>query len=335
MLKTTWDHSLETESLRILHTARNIANGFYRLNGFIVLPGPITDRSDNFVALPRLPYLSIPRFWQQCAKLDIANLPIEAPKELVAAIQDLMAKVELPKPEFAALQALWTKHQDQILSMIYDLMPSYRHRITEITIYPTAFGTGCSFNRMGSKPGPMHIWLREGKGLATIVEAIITALTRNDIFDHLQGVWQESEIITDWLLAYSNLNSLLVKLDPTWQETLTIKSTRIKQNAKLALESEKFLQSLGLEQAKIDFQRISDLPNMTPSDKQVLSLLVTKAPNIVTNEEIDMALHTNSDNFSLYAISKAIQRLRDHLEASGISGSIIQTKRGVGYVLVN
>jgi len=327
-METVWEYSPELEAKRLLHNAHQIATGFYKLNGFIVLPHP-APAADNIVSLPKLPYLSIPRFWDQAARLDVSTLPINVPPALLRSTVNLLESAHLPQSNFAATQKLWNKHQDKIISAIYGLIPGKKNSISKIIIWPTAFGTGCSFSQSKHPPEPVYIWLRNDHGVASIVEAILTSITRPDVYEHLGGLWQESEIIVDWLLTYSPLAKIVKEIDPSVVTTLTMKSTRTKQNASLTQKSDEFLRQIGaptVSPAQIN-------PSIfTPSEKNIFNLLLSRSPNIVTFDELST---TNPENFSLYAISKSIQRLRDKLERSGISGSFIQTKRGEGYLLVN
>jgi DNA-binding response OmpR family regulator len=187
---------------------------------------------------------------------------------------------------------------------------------------PTAFGTGCSFNQQRKPGDPIIIWIRHDKDVAEIVEAIITSLTRADIYEKLGGLWQESEIIVDWLMKFSPLSKLLP------QAPTTIKATRTVQNATLLTESEKFMRRIGapiISLSQVNTSLFSE------SEKELYELLRSKSPNVVTFDELSKA---DPNNFSLYAVSKSIQRLRDKLEKSGVSGSYIQTKRGEGYLLI-
>ena len=330
---TTWDYSPQTEANRLLHNAHQIATGFYKLNGFMVLPYGTCPSLDNCVSLPNLNYLSIPRFWSRAGRVDVTSLPIVAPTDLVAQTKSLMAKANLPKPSYQATQKLWAKHEAKIIKLIYQLIPHKANSISNIIIWPTSFGTGCSFNRHRKHGDSIIIWLRADHGVASIVEALLSSLTRQDVYDKLGGLWQESEIIVDWLIAFSPLSTLLRQIDPNFESTLTIKQTRSKQNAKLLQTSTAFLTNIGAPNTSpvhIDPQVL------TPHEKQLFELLVNKSPHPATFDEIgDLLFKTNPEAYSLEAIAKSIQRLRDKFELSGISGSFIQTKRGEGYLLIN
>ncbi|MEK9201276.1 MAG: winged helix-turn-helix domain-containing protein [Patescibacteria group bacterium] len=334
-MQTVWNYSTRHEAERLIHCAHQIATGFFKINGFIVLPYPAI-AEDNIVSIPTLPYLSIPRFWQRASRIDLSTLPIIAPKDLVDETEDLIKKANLPQPDFSQLKELWDKNQDTIIKTIYQVIPGKKDSISKIEIWPTAFGTGCSFNRH-KKPGDSIIlWLRADQNIGSIVEAILTSLTRQDVYDQLGGLWQESEIIVDWLLTFSPLAEIIKKIDPDWTKTLTIKSTRTKQSASLMQRSDKFLHSVGAPAVGIDAIRQIPTSSFSSRERELLDLLIAKSPNFATMDEIgDILFRNNEDAYSLSAIAKAMQRLRDHLEQTGISGSYIQTKRGEGYLLIS
>ncbi len=334
-MQTVWDYSPRHEAERLIHCAHQIATGFFRVNGFITLPYPAI-LGDHIVSIPNLPYLSVPRFWQRSSRIDLSTLPIIAPKDLVDETEELIKRANLPKPDFSKLQKVWDKNQDEIMDTIYNLIPHKKDSVSRIEIWPTAFGTGCSFNRHKQPGDPVIMWLREDQNIGSVVEAVLTSLTRQDVYDQLGGLWQESEIIVDWLLAFSPLADVIKKIDPDWKKTLTIKSTRTKQSATLMQKSDKFLHSVGAPAVGID--AIRQIPSSTFSsrERELLDLLIAKSPNFATMDEIgDILFRNNEEAYSLAAIAKAMQRLRDHLEQTGISGSYIQTKRGEGYLLIS
>mgnify|MGYP001578352634 FL=1 len=96
------------------------------------------------------------------------------------------------------------------------------------------------------------------------------------------------------------------------------------------------MQHLGVPNVNLDTIKNIPQDNFTPRERDILSLLLTRSPAPVTMDSLgDILFKDNLDAYSEYAIDKTIQRLRDKLEASGISGSYIQTKRGEGYLLVS
>lgn len=339
---TTWQYSIETEANRLIQCAYQIIIGFYKTNNFIVLPyNPSVDTA-NVVTFPFLPYTKIPRFWEQIKKADIKNLPVVIDKNLLTQTVNLLEKELTKKPNFDKTKEFWKKAEKEVINEIYKVLPSKKDKIKKITIYPTLFGTNCSFNWIDEK-GEIIIYLRENQEIHAITEAIITSLTRNDVYTKLEGLWSESEIITDFLITQTSIAKILQKYEPAENYIPTLKGVRIKQHAKLLSKSEEFYVKLGIPSFTKPFGYNGLIPelfgkpveNLTITEKKVLLNLIRKSNTVIEIDEIGDAIFKSEDNFSLYAISKTIQRLRDKLEANGISGSYIQTLRGKGYVLKN
>ena len=259
--------------------------------------------------------------------------PVDIDPDLIKSSGKLLTAANLPALSDHPAQKTWSESESRILECIYTLIPSKKDSVSQITVWPTNFGTSCSFNTSFTAPYHVYIWLRFDQSVTAIVEAVLTSITRNDVFNRLGGVWQESEIIVDWLLSYSPLNSLLKKIDPHWESSLTVRNTRNKQNGKLVQLSNSFLQKIGAP--SVNPAQISSVA-FTPREKQIMDLLTSSAPRPVTTDQVgDIIFRNNPDDYSLYAVSKSIQRLRDKLEQNGISGSFIQTKRGEGYLLAS
>ncbi len=339
---TKWEYSIESEANRLIHCAHQIIVGFYKTNNFIVLPYNPNINSVNMVTFPLLPYNKIPRFWEQTKKTDVKDLPIKVDKKLLKTVVNLLQTVLTKKPNFESTKNLWSKAEKYILSEIYKVIPSKNNIVKKITIYPTSFGTSCSFNFINNE-GEIIIYLREDQGIHAITEAIITSLTRVDIYEKLEGLWQESEIITDYLVTETSIAKVLQKYEKAGNYIPTLKGVRIKEQAKLLAESDEFYKKLGIPSFEKPFGYNGLIPelfgkpvaNLTETEKKVLLSLIRNSNTVTEVDDIGSVIFKSEDNFSLYAISKTIQRLRNKLEENGISGSYIQTLRGKGYVLKN
>ena len=268
-------------------------------------------------------------------------MPVKAPQDLKNQLEKLLIDASLPKLDFSKTQKTWKLAQKEVLEEIYKIIPPKKNKIKKIIIYPTAFGTSTSFNLINKK-GQIILYLRQDQGVATIIEAILSSLTRTDVYDNLDGMWQESEIIVDWLITQSSLAKVIEKYDKTLFLP-TMKGVRVKQQAKLLEESDNFYRKLGIpvNQKVFGLNGLTPevnkkpLENLSPTEKIILRLLIQKAGGVVTFDEFGNELFKDENDFSLYAISKNIERIRNKLEANGISGSYIQTLRGKGYVLKN
>jgi hypothetical protein len=338
---TVWKYSIKTEAERLLHCAHQVSIGFFRANNFIVLPYTPKTSAMNTVTFPDIPYKQIPRFWERVKGIDVINLPVKCDQKLKDEVEKLLESAGLPAPNFKDIQKLWAKAEKSVIKEIYKIIPAKKNKIKKIIIFPTSFSTNTSFNWINSD-GEIILYLRNDQGIGTITEAIITSLTRKDIYDDLDGVWSESELITDWLITKSSLAKVISKYDKR-NFLPTIKGTRVKQQAKFIKESEEFYKKLGLPTTLKAFSIKNQSPqiynqkieNLTITENKVLINLIKNANEIVTFDDIGNTIFKSDDDFSLYAIAKLVQRLRNKLEANGISGSYIQTLRGKGYLLRN
>lgn len=341
-MKTVWEYSSKNEAERLILTAHQIAVGFYKTNNFIVLPYTPNNNSAQVVSFPFLPYTEIPRFWEQAKKVNVNDLLIADNQKLVELVLNYIQKTNLKKPSFEATKKLWVKVESKVLSEIYKVLPSKKGSVKKITILPTVFGTSCSFSWINVK-GELVIYLREDQGIHAITEAVVTSLTRKDVYEKLEGLWNESEIITDFLVTQTTIAEVLQKYEVVQTYLPTLKGVRFKQNAKLQQESDEYYKKLGIPSFTKPFGLNGHIPeinknpveNLSLKERLILKRLIEKSNSVVTFDELADELFNNENDFSLYAIAKTMQRLRDKLEASGISGSYIQTLRGKGYLLKN
>lgn len=338
---TTWEFSLETEATRILYTAHQTHVGFYKNNGFIVLPENKTSYQANIVILPELDYNSISKFWKKVASINIYAYPMIIDPNLVIDFKNLLSKYELRIPNYLGTKTIWQKAEVKVIEAIYDLLPEKRGEIKKIVIYPTKSGTACSFD--WDNKGNFSMFLREDQGIHAIVEALVTSLTRKDIYQKLDGLWQESEIITDFLVTQTKLAKVLQKYEGKDRYVPTIKGTRIKDVGNLQKLSAEYYKKLNIPSFDKPFTlngltpEINKKPiiNLTPKEKQIMYLLIKNSNNIISFDQISDIIFNSDDSFSLFALAKFIQRLREKLEKNSVSGSFIQTIRSKGYLLKN
>ncbi len=341
-MKTVWEYSEKTEAERLIHTAHQMAVDFYRANNFIVLPYAPNIDNPLIVTFPDLSYKNISKFWDKVKKVDVLDYPLVIRKDLLDQTISLIKTSNLNSVNFESVKNNWGKAQKDVLDMIYKVMPSKRGKIKEIRIHPTGFGTSSSFS-FKDKNGLFVVYLRQDQGIKTIAEAIVTTLTRTDIYNDLSGTWSESELVTDWIVTKSAVADVINQYSKNDPFTPTLKGVRVKEFAKLNQESNDFYKKLGIKFEKKFFGVNGKIPEINKQpieklnhpEKVLMSLLIQNSNDVVTIDQIAENIYPNENNFSLYAIAKTVERLRGKLELNGISGSHIQTSRGKGYLLKN
>lgn len=311
-MKVVWEGTAKTESLRLLNIVSCVSNGFFKHNGFLVLPIGSKDlKSSRIVTLPELNYISVPRFWERVGRIDYANLIGPKPTEVSS---DLLFDLPVPKSKKIDISKVWPA--------VCSVIPRASD-VKTIHIWPTNFGTTCSFSLCNGKPPfDIYVWLRSDQGESALVEAIITSITRPAQPD---ASWSESEATVDWIMTDSAIAKVLKS--PADQ---TIADIRSKISANLQKASDDFLAKIGAPQVTLETIQNIKTDDFSQKEKLLWQKFLEKPNQIVSFDDIG-----DENDFSLYAITKAIQRLRDKMEAQGVTGSLIQSKRGEGYILAS
>jgi DNA-binding response OmpR family regulator len=72
----------------------------------------------------------------------------------------------------------------------------------------------------------------------------------------------------------------------------------------------------------------------TEAEKRIITTLVDRKGRLITNDELqDILWQGNYDKYSLWALAKTMQRIREKMRSCGIASEIIQTVRGKGYLI--
>ncbi len=329
-MKACWDHSQTTETYRLLQATSNIANGFYQHHNFWVTTVKHGLNKTNSVILPKINFASIPGFWRKVSTIKHDSYPPQVNPSLFLATSKLTPKTK----QIINLQKKWHTYEDRILTAIHQIIPRHSQYIKSLTIWPTHYGTTCSFS---VNIPDIKIWIRTDQGITQIVEAILSSLTRNTVVKNLKGTWSESEAIVDWLLTDSPLAELLKQIDPKHAHKKTLSSTRSHElNHKQIQLQDQLFANIGFKN-QIATLTSSTLPaSLNQSESEIMKLLIMSKPNPVTFDQIGNLIWANpEENYSLTAISKHIERLRRKLELSGLPANSIQTWRTKGYLLRN
>lgn len=307
-----WEGTAKTESLRLVNIAAGVSCGFFKHNGFLVLPqNRVEPSSSRIVTLPELNYFSVPRFWERVGRMDYKKLIGDYH---IPVADDLMFDLPVPKYKEIDISKIWP--------VICSVVPSAKD-VRTIHVWPTNFGTTCSFSLCDGKPPyDVYVWLRVDQGESALVEAIITSLTRPA---QPNASWSESEATVDWIMTDSAVAGVLKS-----KANETIADTRSKISANLQKQSDDFLAKIGAPQITLETIKQIKVDDFSQKERLLWQKFISSPNRLVSFDEIG-----DENDFSLYAITKTIQRLRDKIESQGITGSLIQSKRGEGYILAS
>jgi DNA-binding winged helix-turn-helix (wHTH) protein len=186
------------------------------------------------------------------------------------------------------------------------------------------------------------MYLRSDKKLIDIVRSVVLSITRRTVFEEYKGLWGESQVLAEWLVRETPLRDVLISHGCNLDSALLIPATRTSSLVGNQRTDKDYYIKLGVpvfnkgfhknETGQLLFEN-KRLKGLSIAEKKLLELFIAKKPDIVSVDEIADYMFKKDDDFSLYAISKAVQRLRDALEFNGISGSHITTIRNKGFSL--
>lgn len=222
--------------------------------------------------------------------------------------------------------------KDNFWSTLFTLFPDYSSRVKNIIVISSQYGSSSSFNLATVDNSSITIYLRSDTKIDKLLWSILAALFRPKMQDQQKYSWEEVEAVIDWLMSESSLAAKLPHPHPT------LTNLRANQLSKYRQTSEAYLTSLGisgvlrLEKRGSSYlygdTKISDL---TTKQQILLDLLLARRGLTVSYDEIASALWPDNEDWSLYAITKEVQRLRDQIKSCGISNPLILAHRKLGY----
>lgn len=330
--ETVWEYSAESEAKRVVFVAEMIQSYFYQKKGFLVLP-EIATKSVNTIFFPNLPIVHHQIFWERVR--ETATNEGKLPLDIAGQLKNEIVKATPP----TLIRGQWEKCAPQFWRELNQFLPEIASKITRLTIRQTAYGSRASSVRKDKAlPGEVTIYLRFDAQISHIPAAIFIA-TLDNVSEKglLKGfTWEERQSIGDFLMRHTSL----AKIFPHHESTIL--SVRKDINESLRQKAKNYVTELGFPPKQLfevneNNQVVLNKKCITlrPNEQHVFSLLIEKRNQIVTTEEIAARLwSTDTENrFSLYAISKVVERLRKQVQAVGIFPGIIETRRGQGFVL--
>lgn len=312
------------EYQKLLYALYNTENGFFSRSGMHLRYGE--NESVNTVLLPNYPELKTAKFWKKFSKYRKT-----IPKNYVSFDGTEFSEVygEILKEstiEISEISRAWSRKEKAFLFVIDSLFESDN---IFIEIFVTKYGAISSYNFLS---GTLKIYLRKDADISQIAFCTLS------YFIHKykgKMTWEEQQRIADFLF----LNTKLKDIFPNYV-SLIDESQDPEKNIKLIQQSEKIYRDFGVSlkgQVKIEADKIfvhnKSLTSLSFQEKTLLKLLLNNKGKITSMDEISNALWGDDySQFSLQAISKTVERLRQKLYDAGIHKQTIFTKRKQGYV---
>jgi hypothetical protein len=333
MPKVNFIQSLDLQANYICFLASQIQAGIYQKHGFLVLPNETSH--PKTVYFPDFPYSS--KFWKLIQKSSHKSVARFFPKEARDEILQI-----IPSTPVVAPSTSWSRKQILLLKTLKELglFQKELKMISSIAVLLTPYGTIGSFHHIIRKSGKIDIFItqRLNNPIEYLIKTIILALLLIQNPRYAYEQWQEKQNIADFLLSSTKLVNIFppCRLAPVVPEKLP---------AKYLLDSQKYLRKLSFDnkkKLKIVNDRIyygdKNIDRiLSPQEKKVLIALIIKGNKIIIHDELAKVLWKGKadEKFSLWAITKLIQKIRTKLKSSGINTNVIYTVYSRGYGVLN
>ncbi len=228
----------------------------------------------------------------------------------------------------------------RVLETMFDLS-----KIENIILIPKLFGTNGTFSKSKNPNGKYTLFASFRKnGTASVAGSIFGAyiVTVSELWPSKSfGTFVQSQSILSFMSKYSNLSKFFKTKNGIDQNTVELLN---EDRGKYVLESAKYMKEMGIEIGNnftYDEQGIyfnsKFLKGLQKKEADILKLLIDNSSKIVT---FDMIADTYwgeqvDEKFSIYGISKIIEKIRKSLRENGVKVSVISTVRKRGYMLLD
>lgn len=330
--ETTFVNSAETEAERIVYTSAQIIHGFYFKNKFAVLP-QLPFLSASVVVLPDLPYSDINDYWNRVTNYNVDTLKLSSDYSLIDSVKEI---VRFEKSDVLAKRRdEWSTLFPKIWDYVTTLYREQSSRIDSIEVRITRYGTKVSWGLFsGDNPQTFVCYLREDVPVDYLVEALFTAMVRFGS-NNLDETWHDTEAYVDYLLSSTDISQLL----PNFKPTLLNHAERFVQyqqrsNKYLASHDLRFADpNICIDGKKIIIDGNDHSAHFSPKERKIVRKLISSSNSIVTYDELFEDLWgSRVDNYSLWALSRLMSRVRHKLSELGFSSKSIQSVYGKGYI---
>jgi hypothetical protein len=326
MIKIKFENSLVNQANLVCFLAKELSLGYFSRYQYAVLPRQTKLRDGIY--FPNLTYSR--KFWRAIKRFKGESFVDEFPK---TAREEILSKISLRTP-LASQEVLlrswrflepkfWAEVQK--MNLFSQIIP----KINSISCLLTPYGTAGSFSSKIVK-GKIHVGmsLRNDRPVSDIAWNLLAIMLIVQNPDFGMKKWSEKQEIVNFLLYETQLAKIFGS-----------KPKEIWAGPKDVLESKKYLQKLGFgPQSQI--KTVSGnlylgtklaRRHLSRQELKLLNFFLQNREKIVSHDEIFSHVWGQKD-FSLWAITQLVHRLKSKIKACGVTGETILTIRNQGYL---
>ena len=306
---------------------QKIENGFQQERRFYILPYLPEKFRDRVVYFPYIEsYLNNIKKFNEL--INFEDIPSEVQKDISNAYQPYKLSYN---QKFLSL----TEQSKSVLKE-FEVFCSKNDLNPNVTIQACPVFVG-SLGHYDMNDGTIFIHPRFDRNITEIFGLILTVLVHLKVIPAKNKIkwdktykekWWEKQEITQKLFNSKEYREIFVNTKDT------IEVLEDNTAGGLAIESIEYLNKLNFP-IKPFIKNAEQVQTLTNQEKKILELLIANRGAIVDYNQIAEIMweENTEEKFSLYAISKIIERVRNKIQSSGIKPNLIHSQRGVGYVL--
>jgi hypothetical protein len=332
--RVLFSQTVDSEIRRLLFIANQVSLGFYKDKGIAVLSEKYIESAEKLtIYFPEFDYKQIPDFWERVKDTN-QNMTFDSNPLLIEDLTRLIGnRIRIEEEKVLSIKDKWEKVQNEFWSIIRVIFPDNTEKLETVTINVSQYGSRASYKKFEDGDTSILIYIRDDADISHIAWAILSSLLSKNLGIIIHS-WEEIMSCVDMLMTQTELHALFPHFSPG---LTAIKATP----SHLLLESQSYLESLGITFEK-KFKLLNDelyfkgqLLNSELSINQIkiLKLMFNLEGHVVSAYEIGDELWSDSEEFSLWAVNKTMQRLRSKLISLGASPLTLKSVRGKGYIL--
>ena len=290
-------NSPKTEDERLKFTRRVIEQGFYKRQGFVVVP-KITSRVKS-------------------------NIQVVYPKVF-----------EYKPVEVKQFATQWRAIERDFWNVMDDTFKNISSSHGRIEVRVTRYGTTASGAVLRDhKSNRVVYYLRNDAGIASLAGMIINKV----LFAERKNLgisWSKREALMDFIMTRPKMNMIFPGFRPVFGELIRVPAILRQESDEyirsLGIEEKK--PDFELLGKKIYVKGKEMGKELTKMEKKVLKLLIEKIGDLVTYDEFADVIWGQGEFKTYWAINKLVGRMRPKLEKLGVTMKI-EPVRGQGYIL--
>jgi len=308
-MKITFSYNKKIQSEYLEKVKKVVKEGFYTELNFYILPELPEKFRDRVIFLPR--------YKNKTESIDIIKS------------NELKYKIKIEK-----LINQLDKNKEKIEKFLYSTFSKINKNF-KIQIYPVFFG---SVGRYEIGKNLIYIFPRFDRTLPQTIKLVVTALvhysnkkiftSKNDLNLLRNKPWFEKQNLSKKIASSDKFIKLFGKCEDI-NDILKFKTC-----ARYISDHKKYLKDLKIK-SKEKINGNSYFKNLTTKETKLLKALINNKNKIIDYDLISDILwgEKSTEKFSLYAISKTIERIKNKLYQNGQIANLIHCQRGKGYAL--